>query len=112
MKRKRPETYEAEHAGRKVRVTVPDRHETVAYSGNAAEVMRDVLRDNLSPHTVATIAAYLGVPAAIHRGGVPLQPVRTMDPAILRQVTWFRELLTTVVGGEDELNRLCDEVGL
>ena len=57
------------------------------------------LRENLSPHAVAAIAAYL-------------QPVRTMDPDVVRQVRWFRELLTELVGGEDAMNRLCEEVGL
>ena len=57
------------------------------------------LREHLSPHAVAAIAAYL-------------QPVRTMDPDIVRQVRWFRELLTDLVGGEDAMNRLCEEVGL
>ena len=63
------------------------------------ELLADALRENLSPHAVAEIAAHL-------------QPVRTMDPEVVRQVRWFADLLTEVVGGEDELNRLCDEVGL
>ena len=99
MKRKMAKTYEVDHRGRKVRVTVPERHESVAYSGDVEEVLRDVLRDSLSPHAVAAIAAYL-------------QPVRTMDQEVVRQVRWFAELLTEVVGGEDQLNRLCEEVGL
>jgi len=99
MKRKPTKTYEADHRGRKVRVTVPGRHESVAYSGDVAEVLRDVLRDSLSPHAVAAIAAYL-------------QPVRTMDTEVVRQVTWFAELLTEVVGGDEAMNRLCEEVGL
>ena len=98
-KRKRPETYEADHKGRKVRVTVPERHESVAYSGDAVEVLRDALRDNLSPHAIAAIAAYI-------------QPVRTMDPRLVRQVRWFADLLIEMVGGGDEHNRLCEEVGL
>ena len=57
------------------------------------------LREDLSPQAVAAVAAYL-------------QPVRTMDPDIVRQVRWFRELLTDLVGGEDAMNRLCEEVGL
>jgi len=59
----------------------------------------DALRENLSPHAVAVIVAYL-------------QPVRTTDPEVAGQVRWFAELLTEAVGGEDELNRLCEEVGL
>ena len=63
------------------------------------DLLTKALCENLSPHAVAAIAAYL-------------QPVRTMDPEVVRQVRWFAELLTEVVGGEDELNRLCEEVGL
>ena len=95
MKRTRTETgkvYDAQIRGKKCRVTVPE-------DPRPEKLMTDALRENLSPHAVATIAAYL-------------QPVRTMDPEVVRQVRWFAELLTEVVGGEDELNRLCDEVGL
>ena len=67
---------------------------------NASNTMLAIgLREHLSPHAVAAIAAYL-------------QPVRTMDPDVVRQVRWFRELLTELVGGEDAMNRLCEEVGL
>ena len=95
MKRARTETvkvYDAEIRGKKRRVTVPE-------DPKPEELLTDALRENLSPHAVAAIAAYL-------------QPVRTMDPEVVRQVRWFAELLTEVVGGEDELNRLCEEVGL
>jgi len=68
--------------------------------------------DAPSPHAVAAIAAYLGHPAAVYRGGVPLQPVRTMDAEVVRQVRWFADLLALVVSGEKELNGLCEEVGL
>jgi len=83
---------DAEVHGRKRRVTVPQ-------DPKPEDLLTDALRENLSPHAVAAIAAYL-------------QPVRTMDPEVAGQVRWFAELLTTVVGGEDELNRLCEEVGL
>ena len=45
------------------------------------------LKENLTPHAVAAVAAYL-------------QPVRTMDSDVVRQVQWFREMLTELVGGE------------
>jgi len=35
------------------------KHVMVAYSGEAKDVLRDVLKDNLSPEAVAVIAAYL-----------------------------------------------------
>jgi len=95
MKRARTETgkvYDTEVHGKKRRVTVPE-------DPKAEDVLADALRENLSPHATAAIVAYL-------------QPVRTMDPEVVRQVRWFAELLTRAVGGEDELNRLCDEVGL
>lgn len=95
MKRARTETgkvYDAEIRGKKCRVTVPE-------DPKPEELLTDALRENLSPHAVAAIAAYL-------------QPIRTMDPEVVRQLRWFAGLLTEVVGGEDELNRLCEEVGL
>lgn len=90
--RKRPETYEAERGGQKVRVSVPE-------DTKPEDLLADALCENLSPHAVAAIAAYI-------------QPVRTMDPEVVRQVRWFRELLTKAVGGDKEFNRLCEEVGL
>ena len=95
MKRARTETgkvYDAEVCGKKRRVTVPQAH-------SPEDLLTDALRENLSPHAVAAIAAYL-------------QPVHTMDPEVVRQVRWFAELLIRAVGGQDELNRLCEEVGL
>ena len=95
MKRARTETgkvYDAEVCGKKRRVTVPE-------DPKPEDMLTDALRENLSPHAVAAIAAYL-------------QPVRTTDPQVDRQVCWFAELLAKAVGGEDELNRLCEEVGL
>jgi len=92
MKTPRPGTYEAKINGRERRVTVPE-------DPDPREMLIDAMKDNLSPHAVAAIAGYL-------------QPVRTMEAEVVRQVRWFAELLTEVVGGEDELNRLCEEVGL
>ena len=99
MKRQRPKTYEAEVAGRKVRVTVPERHDHAAYEGDAADVLKDVLRDTLSPQAVAAIVAYL-------------QPAKTKDKAVNRQLRWFADRLTELVGGAEQLGRLTDELGL
>ena len=85
-------TYLVPHRGRKVGVTVPDDPKT-------EELLIDALRENLSPHAVAAIAAYL-------------QPIGTLDARVLAEIRWFRELLARLVGGDDELNRLCEEVGL
>jgi hypothetical protein len=98
MKRKKPKSYEVQHRGRKVRVTVPERHESVAYSGDAAEVLRDVLKDNLSPQAVAVIAGHLH--------GM----VNTKSDAVNREVAWFTEQLLDMVG--DQYNSLCEEAGL
>lgn len=87
-----PETHDAEVRAMKRRVSA-------AEDVKGEDVLVDALRDNLSPHAVAAIAAYL-------------QPVRTLDHDVEDQVVWFRELLTTVVGGTDQMNRLCDEAGL
>ena len=97
-RRKRPETYEAEVNGKKVRVTVPPRHETVAYSGDAKDVLSDILRDNLSPQAVAVIAGHLH--------GM----VNTKNKSVNREVAWFTEQLLDMVG--DDYNALCEEVGL
>jgi len=57
------------------------------------------LKDNLSPEAVAAIVAYL-------------QPARTNNPAVDREVRWFADQLVTLVGGTEQQNRLADEVGL
>jgi len=85
----RPARYDAGH-GRKV--TVPE-------DPSGEDALAEALRANLSPQAVAVIAAYL-------------QPVRTMDEQVLRELQWFSDVLTATVGGDDELNRLCEEVGL
>ena len=90
-KRKRPETYEVEHGDRKVRVTVPEAIDE--------QVLFDAIRDNLSPHAVAAIVAYL-------------QPVRTNNPDVDRQVHWFAERLTELLGDDQLQNRLAEELGL
>ncbi len=92
MQRTRPKTYEAEHAGRKVRVTVPE-------DPKAEDVLADAVRDNLSPRAVATIVSYL-------------RTVRTDDADVDDEVRWFAEQLTEMLGGGEAQNRLAEEVGL
>jgi len=75
------------------------KHVMVAYSGEAKEVLLDVLKDNLSPEAVAVIAAYL-------------QPARCGDEQVDRQVQWFAEQLVEALGGDDAFSRVCDELGL
>ena len=75
------------------------KHVTVAYSGEAKDVLHDVLKDNLSPEAVAIIAAYL-------------QPAHCGQEQVDRQVRWFAEQLIELLGGDEAFNRVCDELGL
>ena len=59
----------------------------------------DALKDNLSPQAVAAIVAYL-------------QPARTTNPEVDRQLRWLAGRLTDLVGGPEQLDRLTDELGL
>ena len=59
----------------------------------------DALKDNLSPQAVAAIVAYL-------------QPARTSNAEVNRQLRWLAERLTDLVGGPEQLDRLTDELGL
>jgi len=63
------------------------------------QVLFDALQDNLSPQAVAAIVAYL-------------QPAKTSNTEVNRQLGWLAERLTELVGGPDALNRLTDELGL
>ena len=91
MKRRtRPDTYEAEVNGRKVRVTVPENDESDLFAA---------VREQMSPHAVAAIVSFL-------------QPVRTNNSDVDRQVHWFAEELTKLVGGDEQQSRLAEELGL
>ncbi len=76
-----------------------DKTLTIDQANRIADVLADALRETLSPQAIAGIVAYL-------------QPARTNDPDVNRQIDWFRQKLVETVGGENELNRLCDEIGL
>ncbi len=67
----------------------------VGYSGEMKDILRDVLRDNLSPEAVAAIAGCL-TPAVGKRDKVA------------REVAWFRGFLIEMLGA-DEFDRMCDE---
>ena len=90
-KRDKPKTYPVEINGRKVRVTVPEDDKT--------DVLRDAIRDSLSPQATATIVAYL-------------QSASTNNPDVDAQVAWFAEQLVEALGGYEAQGRLADEVGL
>jgi len=107
MAKKRPKTYEVEHDGRKVRVTVPERHDHVAYEGDAAEVLRDVLKDNLSPQAVAALANAIRVQLNSRAG------LASGDWRVWRQqLRWLSDLLVEMLGGEEAYRQACDEAGL
>jgi|GEM_PF-522586 len=89
-RRNRPETYEAKVNGKKVRVTVPENDESDLFAA---------VREQLSPHAVAAIVAFL-------------QPVRTNNSDVDRQVHWFAEELVKLVGGYEQQSRLAEELGL
>jgi len=95
------ETFLAEKVGGEAGAPMPTsgRHEMVAYSGEQTAVLRDVLSDALSPQAVAAIVAYL-------------QSAKTKDKAVNRELRWFAERLTELVGGPEMQGRLAEEVGL
>jgi len=68
-------------------------------AGIDEQVLFDALKDNLSPHAVAAVVAYL-------------QPAQTNNPEVDRQLRWLADWLTDLVGGPDALDRLTDELGL
>ena len=73
-----------------------------AYDAGRAEAsasLVDALRDNLSPEAVAAIASWL-------------QPARTNDENVDREVRWFTEQLAQALGGWDQQSRLAEELGL
>ena len=88
-RRKRPETYEAEVNGKKVRVTVPGSDETELFEN---------IREQLSPHAVAAIASCL-------------QINRTNNPQVDQQVRWFHDQLCELLGGYEQQSRLAEELG-
>jgi predicted metal-dependent hydrolase len=91
-KRKKIKTYEAKMDGKKVRVTVPE--------SASVESMEDMLKENLSPHAVAAIAAYLRA------------AIGTNDPDVDKEVNWFQQKLEGLLANEQEFNALCKELGL
>ena len=68
------------------------------------ETFEKVIRDNLSPEAVATVIAFLQ-PAAFYK------PANEQAVQALRQVEWFADTLTAMLGVEEH-NRLMEELGL
>lgn len=89
----KPKTYKhTRRDGTTVRVTVPD-------DPKPQEMLIDAIRDNLSPEAVAAIVSWL-------------QPARTNDQNVDREVRWFAKQLAQALGGWDQQNRLAEELGL
>jgi len=75
------------------------RHEMVAYSGEQTALLRDVLRDALSPQAVAAMATYL-------------LAGKTANKKVACEMMWFTNLLVMdVLGGPEALDRLVEEAG-
>ena len=90
MKRKRPDTYEAQIKGKKVRVTVPENDESELF---------EAVREQLSPEAVASIISHL-------------QGARTNNRDVDRQVHWFADELAKLLGGYEHQAHLAEELGL
>ena len=91
MTRRRPKTYKHTRPdGQVVRVTVPGSDESELF---------EAVREQLSPHAVASIVSHL-------------QAARTNNQDVDRQVRWFAEELVKLLGGCEQLDRLTEELGL
>ncbi len=87
MKNPKAKLYDAGN-GRKV--TIPENDESELFAA---------VREQLSPEAVAIIITYL-------------QPARSNNPEANRQVRWFMDELTNLLGGVKRHAELMDELGL
>ena len=71
------------------------------YSGSPDEVVREVLKDNLIPQTVAWVAKRLGNQLW---AGFP------RDKKVAAEVAWLVQRLEEAVGGHEAVDRLCQEI--
>ena len=71
----------------------------LSYTGTPAELLQQIVKDNLSPEAVAAIVSYL-------------QPVATRDSGVNKEIEWFSGQLVESLGGYDQQNRLAEELGL
>ena len=78
--------------GNHVRVSVPE-------DMTATEELMEAVRNCLSPHAVAAMAACL-------------QTARTDDEGVNCQLAWFRKELVMALGGPDRQNELAEELGM
>ena len=66
-------------------------------------VLFEAIKDNMSPHAVAAIAAYFDTATST---------VGCNNPTVSSQVAWFAQRLRESVGGDEAFDRLCDQIGL
>jgi hypothetical protein len=66
---------------------------------NDEQELFDAMREQLSPEAIASIIAHV-------------QGAATNNPDVDRQVSWFRDRLTELLGGSEHHARLMDELGL
>jgi hypothetical protein len=67
-----------------------------------AKDLLDAVREQLSPHAVAAIAWRCKFNSSSF----------TNNDNVDRQVRWFTEQITALLGGEDQRDRLAKELGL
>ncbi len=90
-----PRTYEVEHKGRKVQVTVPE-------DDRPKDHLDDALKESLSPVAVATLANAVRV----HLNG------RRTNREVRGQLAWLADRLVKLVGGEQAYHDLLKEASL
>ena len=76
-------------------------HHRFTYTGRPDEVVREVMKDNFSPRTVAWVAKRLGNQLW---AGFP------RDKQVAGEVAWLVQRLEEAVGGHDAVDRLCSEI--
>ena len=61
------------------------------------------LQDNFSPEAIAAMVSFLST---------AVSTIGTNSPEVDSQIEWFTHELTDLLGGNDALNNLCEQIGL
>ncbi|MBN1436194.1 MAG: hypothetical protein JW936_03895 [Sedimentisphaerales bacterium] len=61
------------------------------------------LQDNFSPEAIAAMVSFLST---------AVSTVGTNSPEVDSQIEWFTHELTDLLGGNQALNNLCEQIGL
>ena len=91
--KKKSDTCAATINGKNGRVTIPENDES------CCQKLFEAIREQLSPEAVASIIAHL-------------QPAHTNDQDVDREVRWFAAELTKLVGGNERVTELMEELNL